>query len=299
MRHLPRFAALRAFEAAARLESFQLAGTELHLTPSAISHQVRGLEAWFGQALFRRGNRQVSLTDEGRRLLARLTPAFDAIESACAELGPAPSATGLSLHAVPSFATKWLGPRLPAFMRQHPEIQLRLSASADPVDLLRSDDYDLAITYGQAPEARGLATEPLGSEEILVLASPALAARIDLDDLRALARVPRIESTLNPVRWPDWFQLNGLKLPAGGGGPAFDRGALAVSAAVQGLGLALESRRFAAEELARGELVVLGEGRFKPIRRPLHFLCYRAADRERPRVVAFRDWLRAAVAAEG
>lgn len=291
MRRLPSFHALRAFEAAARLESFLLASTELRLTPSAISHQVRGLEEHFGKPLFLRRNRQVTLTAEGRRLLARLTPAFDAIEVACAELTPTPQARALALHCAPSFASKVLGPRLPAFLRDHPEIGLHLSASADPIDLTRQEDFDLAIAYGAAAGLPGIVVEPLGRERIAALAAPALAARLDLANPRVFAEVALVESVRSPVRWPDWFQLNGLPLPSGGARPSFDRGALAVSAAAQGLGLALESTRFAQQELAAGELVILGGGRFRDLERELHFLCYRQAQRDLPRIAAFRRWL--------
>ena len=296
MRRLPSFHALRAFEAAARLESFLLASAELRLTPSAISHQVRGLEQHFGLPLFRRRNRQVTLTEEGRRLLARLSPAFDAIEAACADLSPAPGADALALHCVPSFASKFLGPRLPAFLKAHPEVGLHLSASADPLDLARREEFDLAIAYGSVPVTPGIVVEPLGRERIVALAAPALAATLDLDDPRGLAGIALIESVRNPVRWPEWFALNGLALPRGGPRPSFDRGALAVSAAVQGLGLALESTRFAQAELAAGELVILGGARFRAIERELHFLCHRAAQDRLPKIAAFRRWLRAAVA---
>ncbi len=295
MRRIPSFQALRAFEAAARLESFLLASLELHLTPSAISHQVRGLESHFGRPLFVRHNRQVELTPEGRRLLSQLTGAFNAIESACAELSPAPRKHGLAVHCAPSFASKWLGPRLPAFMQQHPAINLRLSASADPIDFARHDDIDLTIAYGRAPSGRGIVAEPLGTEQITALAAPALASRLDPDNLASLIQLTLIESSVSPVRWQDWFTLNGLQFPLGGARPAFDRGALVVSAAVQGLGVALETERFAQDELARGELVRVGEGRFRSVPREMHFLCYRAGQSDSPKIVAFRHWLLAAV----
>ncbi len=294
MRRIPSFQALRAFEAAARLESFLLASLELHLTPSAISHQVRGLESYFGRPLFVRQNRQVEPTPEGRHLLSQLTGAFDAIENACAKLSPVAQQHGLALHCAPSFASKWLGPRLPNFMQQHPAINLRLSASADPIDFARQDDIDLAIAYGRAPRGRGIVAEPLGIEQITALAAPALASQLDPDNLTSLTL---IESAVSPVRWQDWSALNGLKIPTGGARPSFDRGALVISAAVQGLGVALETERFAQDELAKGELVRLGKGYFRSVPREMHFLCYRAAQQDIPKIVAFRHWLLAALQA--
>ncbi len=212
MRRIPSLHALKAFESAARLESFLLASAELHLTPSAISHQVRGLEKYFGRQMFVRHNRQVQLTAEGSRLMSQLTNAFDAIEAACADLGPAPQTQELALHCAPSFASKWLGPRLPSFVQQYPAINLRLSASADPIDLKRQDDIDLAIAYGKAPSGRGIVAESLGAEQIMALATPALAARLDPANPTSMAQFVLIQSSVSPVRWSDWFELNDLPI---------------------------------------------------------------------------------------
>ena len=115
---------------------------------------------------------------------------------------------------------------------------------------------------------------------------------------QALAQCVLINSVMNPVRWTDWFALNELPLPTTGAGPSFDRGALAIAAAVQGLGLALESTRFAQEELAKGELVPVGGGRFRSVTRELHFLCYRVAQQQHPKIAAFRKWLLDAAATD-
>ncbi len=291
MRRLPSFHALRAFESAARLESFLLAAAELHLTPSAISHQIRGLEEHFGRQLFVRKNRQLELTTEARKLMAKLAGAFDAIEVACAELSPGPQMQRLALHSAPSFASKWLGPRLPSFLQEYPAISLRFSSSADPIDLARQDDLDLAIAYGKAPDGRGIVVEPLGTELIIALAAPEIASRLHPTDHLSLQQLVLIESPVSPVQWPEWFALNGLPYRKGGASPSFDRGALAVSAAAQGLGVALESERFAQEELAEGKLVQLGGNRFRHVPRELHFLCYRATQRDLPKIIAFRRWL--------
>src|ERR1700744_2525775 len=112
MRRIPNFVLLRAFESAARLQSFTLAAEELHLTQSAISHQVKELEEYFGRPLFIRRNRRVEMTPEGLGLQERLVRVFDVIEAACNEVSLAPDAQVLVLHSAPSFAAKWLGPRL-------------------------------------------------------------------------------------------------------------------------------------------------------------------------------------------
>ena len=293
MRRIPSFPALRAFEAAARLGSFARASAELHLTPSAVSHQIRALERWFGRALFRRANRQATLTPEGERLLAGLSDAFDAIEAACAELGPPPPspAASLAVHCTPSFAATWLGPRLPAFVEAHPGIALRLSTSADPVDLGRHGAIDILIAYGRPPRGPGLTVESLGPEEIAALCTPEVAHRVGPVGPGMAERFTRLDSSFSPVRWPDWFAENGLPAPAGAAGAVFDRGALVISAAVQGLGAALETLRFAEGELAAGQLVRLGGDGAASLTRDLHFICYRARDEDLAKIQAFRRWL--------
>jgi LysR family glycine cleavage system transcriptional activator len=298
MRRVPSFSALRAFEAAARLGSFSLACQELHLTPSAVSHQVRSLEGYFGHPLFIRHNRHNELTADGQRLLTSLSPAFDAIEVACSELSPSPRKKSLAIHCSPSFASKWLGPRLPDFMRQHPSIAIRLSSGAEPIELVGSEAIDAAVTYGGVLEWPGLITEPLGPEEVSAFCTLAMAAEFGSADLSRLADLALIESLVSPVRWSDWFVANGLKRPPVRGAPSFDRGALAISAARQGLGVALESRRFAHEELAAGELVPLGGDRFHRVTADLHWLSYRSGKKSANIIAPFRGWLFDQIASE-
>ena len=296
MRQIPNLHGLRAFEAAARLGSFLFASEELHLTPSAISHQIRSLEKHFGRPLFIRHNRQVELTLDGQRLFTAITGAFEIIEAACAEFATKSAKSQLlSLHCAPSFASKWLSPRLTTFMRGHPAINIRITASADPVDFARQQELDLAIAYGKPPAVRGVSAEPLGLELIAALAAPQLAKKFDLTKSTATKGLVLIESAVSPVRWSDWFSLNGLSSPKEVERPSFDRGALSVSAAAQGLGFALESTRFAEDELKSGELVRAGGGHLRDIRREMHFLCYRTAQRDLKKIVAFRRWLMAAI----
>lgn len=289
MRRIPNFVLLRAFEAAARLESFTLAAHELHLTPSAISHQVRELEDYFARPLFVRKNRRVEATAEGRRLFLSLARVLDAMEAACSEVALAPQAQVLALHCAPSFAVKWLGPRLPQFLQTHPNVTVRLSTGAEPIDLTRVRDIDMAISYGFALERSGLDVRALGAETIVPLCSPNLLAP-DMPDEERLASLCLIESQLSQVTWRDWFQLNALPQPPR---PrlSFDRAALAISAAVDGMGITLESARLAEKELARGDLVLLGAGRFKTISRETHFLSQRSNERHLEKVRVFRQWM--------
>lgn len=289
LQRIPSLHALRAFEAAARLGSFARASDELRLTPSAISHQVRALEKHFGRALFVRAGRQVILTTDGERLLAALSQAFGIIHAACVEMSPPFRRQDLHVHCTPSFAAKWLGPRLPHFLTQNPGINICISSSAEPLDLLRQDQIDIVVAFGSARKEQGLTVRPLGLEEVTALCSADYAkAHARAEDFE---RVNRLESSLSPVRWSDWFRLNGLAMPAAPRGPSFDRGSLVVAAAVQGLGIALETTRFAEAELAAGSLVRFGGERFRGIRREMHFLCYRTRDQNSPKVRRFCDWV--------
>lgn len=289
MRRIPSFVLLRAFESAARLESFTLAAIELHVTQSAISHQVRKLEEYFGRSLFIRRNRRVELTAEGRRLRESLSRVFDAIETACAEVALASNAQVLALHCSPSLAAKWLGPRLPGFMQAFPDITIRLTSGAEPIDLTRMRELDVAISYGAPQERAGIVSLPLGTEHIAPLCSPVLLSAHTAIQ-KQLAHLTLIDSQLSPVTWADWFTRNGLALPARPR-PSYDRAALAISAAVDGLGVILESTRLAERELDSGELVELGKGQFHPWIERIHFLSYRADERRMRKIEKFRDWL--------
>lgn len=288
MRKLPSLQSLRAFEVAARLQSFLLASEELHLTPSAISHQVRGLEAYLGRPLFIRSNRRVELTDSGTRLLGTLSAMFDMVEEACRDLSPREVIESLSVHCTPSFASNWLAPRLASFMREFPDLNIRMSSSAEPVNMLQEEQLDVAIAYGSVRRRAGVVVEALGAERTAPMASPKLLGkRFKRDDI---AKLTLIESKLNPVQWRDWFKENNLKMPDRPQ-PSFDRAALVLAAAVDGLGIALESVRFAERELAKGDLVIVGEGLYQSIERETHFFCYRTVDRSSQKIQQFHDWL--------
>ncbi len=289
MRTIPHFTLLRAFESAARLESFTLAARELHLTQSAISHQVRKLEDYFGRMLFIRQNRRVELTLEGRRLLESLSRVFDVIEAACAEVALAPKAQVLALYCAPSLAVKWLGPKLPAFMKAHPDITIRLTTGSEQVDLTRAQELDISICYGMVAERPGIVCQPLGTERNVPLCSPDLIDR-HMSPAELIGQLTLIDSQLNRVTWPDWFKLNGLAFP-GRPHPSFDRAAMSIAAATDGMGVALESTRLAERELAKGDLVELGKDLFKVIDVVTHTVSWRANEQHVEKVRLFRDWL--------
>lgn len=291
MRSLPNLSQLRTFEAAARLENFALAAHELSVTPSAVSHQIKKLEQHFGRSLFLRENRQVKVSHEGRRLQETLSRVFDALAAACAEVSLPEDEQVLAVHCAPSFAVKWLGPRLQAFLDQAPAVTLRLTTGAEPLDLRAAREVDLDICYGFVRPRPGVLVTPLGQERIAPLVSPRLLAP-DMAPADVITQLTLIDSSLSPVTWQDWFALQRLTLP-GASRPSFDRAALAIAAATDGMGIALESTTLADKELARGDLVIVGENRFKPIHQPTHFLCQRSDERQRPAIQAFVQWLHA------
>ncbi len=297
MRRIPNFVLLRAFEAAARLESFALAAQELHRTPSAISHQIRELEQYFGCALFLRANRRVEATPQARRLLDSLSRVFDVVEAACQEVALAPQAQVLAVYCAPSLATQWLGPRLADFASAHADVAIRLSTGAEPLDLARVREVDVAISYGHALERAEVRTWALGRERIAPLCSPRLLQE-GVPPAELIARLPLIESQLSPVNWTEWFAACGLR-GRSGTRASFDRAALGISAAVDGMGVVLESTRLAERELRRGDLVELAAPELAVFERSLHFLSCRRSEVALPRIAAFRDWLLAQAAAGG
>ena len=286
---MPNYVLLRAFEAAARLESFTLAAKELHLTQSAISHQIKELEDYFGKPLFFRKNRKVEPTSEGRRLLESLSRIFDVIEAACNEVTLAPNSQVLALHCSPSFAAKWLSPRLPEFIKANPDITIRLTSGAEPIDLLRNQEIDVAISYQFTPTGPGITSVSLGEEKIIPMCSPDLIdPTVSVEEL--MSKLTLIESSLNLHTWERWFEINHLKNPSSRK-MSFDRAALSISAAVDGIGAVLESVRFAERELSRGELVEIGQQIFLPTTDRTHFLSYRSNTKNSQKIKLFNEWI--------
>lgn len=278
---------LRAFEAAGRTGSFRQASVELALSPSAVSHAIRKLEADMGIRLFVRSTRKVQLTPEGEFLYRHVSRGFDdlryGIETVAAR-GP----TVLRLHSAPSFAAQWLVPRLARFLATHPHIDIRLAANTDYVRF-ETDEFDLDIVYGK-PRAEGVVTIPLGNELLTPLCSPEMAWKIKRP--ADLAGFPLIQSEYKQYRWPSWFEANGLPVRTPQGA-RFDRSFLAIAAAADGLGVALESTRLAERELKSGRLVRPLAGQETEIRYSAHHLAYSGAGQQRHTIGIFRDWLMA------
>src|SRR5262245_18126453 len=213
--HLPPLSALRAFEAAARHMSFSRAADELHVTPAAISHQIHALEEDLGIKLFHRMSRSIELTASARILLPGLSEAFAGIQSSVGRLRAHNDTGTLTVTASPSFAAKWLVLRLHRFQEQCPQIDVRISATDEVVDLSKGD-FDIAIRYGTG-KYPGLDVERLLRNEVFPACSPQLLAsgpplRTSQDlSAHALIHDQAIERDPLVPTWPMWLKAAGVK----------------------------------------------------------------------------------------
>lgn len=288
MRRLPPLSALRAFEAAARHGSFKQAASELAVTPTAISHQIRSLEQYTGLVLFERQVRKVALTGAGAALYPVLRDGFNAFETALAQLGAAQGRQQVTISATHAFTARWLAPRVARFRQLHPEVDLELHASEQPVEL-GTGDADLAIRYGRGPYA-GMVAEPLFEDAFVPMASAALAG-----GSLELGVVPLIDfkwarrSALNPT-WENWFAAAGLPWTGRPGQLRFSDEDHAIQATLSGQGAALLSLTLLADDLNAGRLVRLAG---PAIAGHTYHLVRSAGHAPAPHVEAAQAWLRA------
>jgi LysR family glycine cleavage system transcriptional activator len=286
--------ALRAFEAAARHMSFSKAADELHVTPAAVSHQIHALEEDLGVRLFYRMNRSIELTASARVLLPGLSEAFAGIQSSVKRLRAHNDTGTLTVTASPSFAAKWLVLRLHRFQEQCTEVDVRISASDDVVDLTKGD-FDIAIRYGSG-RYPGLDVELLFTNKVfpacspqLLGAGPPLRTPDDLP-LHALIYDNAVERDPLVPTWPMWLKAAGVKNVPAAAGLTFNNISLALDAAIAGHGVVLAYSTIAAADLAAGRLV-----RLFSLALPDQFAYYivtAPGALERPKVRAFRNWLR-------
>jgi LysR family glycine cleavage system transcriptional activator len=284
---LPPMNTLRAFEAAARHLSFTLAAEELHVTQAAVSHQIRTLEEALGVRLFRRLNRAIRLTEEGQEFVGEVRKALSHLATAVEKLA-APDAGGpLTVSVLPSFAAKWLVPRLGRFRIKHPEIDVRISPSIQLTDFQR-DDVDMAVRYGKG-DYEGLSSERLMTEDIFPVCSPALLVG---PNALAAPQDLRHHTLLHDdayVDWTMWLLVAGVEGVDPRQGPFFTDSALVIQAAVEGQGVALARGALAAGDIEAGRLV-------KPfdIAIPTEYAYYVVSPKatmQHPKIAAFREWL--------
>ena len=284
LRRVP-LAFLRVFEAAGRAGSFAGAAEELGLSPSAVSHSIRKLEESIALKLFERSTREVALTREGTVLLEHIQRGLEEMRRGFA-LVTSDEPMPLRLHSAPSIATQWLLPRLARFIREHPQIDLRISASTDYARF-ENDDFDLDIVYG-APRASPYEKLPLAVERLTPLCNPDIARQIrsatDLYGQRL------IQCDVQMLQWQGWFEANKLAPPRHYG-LRFDRSSMAIAAAVDGLGVVLESTLLAERELAQGTLESPLLGKTQEVRYVGHYLVYPKRLHPNDSLEAFKRWL--------
>lgn len=287
---LPSLSTLRPFEAAARHQSFSRAADELHLTHGAVSHQVRALEEHLGTPLFERHGKRVAVTAAGRSLAERIRSALDDIARALEQARGAGRPRGLTVSVLPSFASRWLMPRLIRFMDANPDIELTVNATTVLANFA-NDKVDIAIRYGRGPWP-GLACEKILEDECFPVASPKMNR----------GRLPKSAKELLGVRiiredrdyWKEWLAAAGVAIEGPLGGPSFNDATFALQAATRGEGVAMTRRSLVGDDIERGVLVQLF-----PLTVPSlesYWLVSRKDLAEVPKVKSFREWVKAELA---
>lgn len=298
-RQFPPLNPLRAFEVAARHLSFTRAAEELFVTPSAVSHQVKTLEESLGIALFVRDTKALSLTPAGKAYLPGVQEAFRQLVMATHQLHREQSVPSLKLNLPPTFAVKWLIPRMSRFMEAHPGIDLKISTLKHMVDFTR-EDFDLAVRYSRGIYP-GMHTEQCLPVEVFPVCSPALLAGpkplATVDDLRhhtLLHDDSTYDDVSNP-NWATWLNHAGVSGVDTTRGPSFWPSHLVLDAAVEGLGVALAKKNWVEKDLAARRLV----RPFADLTLPVEFSYFVIFPQDRihdPRIRAFMEWMRQEVA---
>ena len=273
---------LQTFVVAARARNLTRAAEQLHLTVSALSHQVRLLEERVGCKVFVRGPRGLKLTEVGQRLFDKVAPHLDAIDDALKPLF-ARDDNALSLSAMPSMTSSWLLPRLPRFVASHPEVELNLDSSIELVDFA-DGRWDAALRYGMG-EWPGLTVELLIEEWLTPVASRSLLAGRKPPKLAELGKLP----LLGPEEiWQNWFALHGGQPPRRYVA-SFNDAESRQRAALGGLGVALGRTTMVRPLIEAGQLVTLFPEMMKGKR--AHYLVYPERSRRHPGFIVFREWL--------
>jgi LysR family glycine cleavage system transcriptional activator len=307
LQRLPPLNALKVFESAARHLSLKRAAQELSVTPAAISHQVKTLEDYLGVKLFRRLNRALELTPAAHAALPKLREGFDSLAQAVATMRPQPDSGRVTVSAAPSFAVRWLMPRLHRFFAVHPEIDVRVSARMRLVNKSGRDsaveratienwleESDVAILYGHG-DYPGFRVDKLFALTIAPMCSPQLAQGEHPlqhpQDLQYHALVHDDTGMLcdGVAFWDVWLKAAGVKGGDTSRGSHFSHAVLALEAASDALGVVATFPVLAAAELAAGRLILPFE-LHAPLRSAYYLVC-NDTGALRPAVAAFRDWL--------
>mgnify|MGYP003700689721 FL=1 len=291
-RKLPPLNALRAFEAAARQLSFTKAAAELNVTQAAISHQVKTLEEHLGLPLFRRLNRRLVLTEAGQLYLPVLREAFDAMAAGTARLGQEREGGALNISVLPSFAAKWLLPRLSRFRDRYPDIDVMVSANDRLIDFA-DGTYEMGIRYGLG-DYPGLRCDLLLPDEVFPVCSPKLTEgphplRSPTDLRHHTLLHDEVSRHDESPDWRNWLKAAGIDDIDAQRGPGFSDSSMVIEAAAAGQGVALGHRWLAAADLESGRIVMP----FGPVlpSKFAYYLVSPLAVADHRRLSLFRDWL--------
>lgn len=290
---LPPLTALRAFEAAARHMSFANAAAELHVTPAALSFQIKSLEAHLGAPVFIRLNRKVELTEVGMALMPGLAEGFEALQNAWGVALRKLDQGHLTVTSGPAFMTGWLAPRISKFVAAHPDLELRLTASMKLLNFQR-DGIDIALRFGPVLEGtdKGYFSEILFQDWATPMIAPELAGQIKTpQDIYSQTIIGQGNNEVLSVleRWDEWCKVMGIAVPKGKG-PYFSIPDSALNSAANGGGIVLGRVSLAEPYLTSGRLVM-------PFKETIHRgFCYRLVcplgAEKTPNVVVFRDWIK-------
>ncbi len=295
-RPLPPLNALRAFEATARHASFSKAADELHVTPAALSHQIRGLEDLLGLKLFHRRARAIELTDAARLIYPGIRTGFENLRGAVEQLDRARQDRILVVSSSPGLTAKWLVPRIYRFLAQHPDVDTRISSGTAYANFTTDGvDVGIRLSSGVHPE---LYVEKLSDEWMLPLCSPRLLqGEAPLLSARDLPRFPLIQIDLPGLvpTWDDWLRVVGIEGIDTSRGLRLNVADHALDAASEGTGVVLGYKLVASHDVTLGRLVSPFGPELPLPGRSYHFVCARGQER-RPAIKAFRDWLFAEIA---
>jgi len=287
-RKIPSTAALIAFEAAARHQSFTRAAEELALTQSAICRQIGSLEAFLSVALFRRSRRGVQLTEAGQSYARRIATQLDAVERDTLSLMGQQGSMSLELAVVPTFGTQWLVPRLKDFQTRHPQITLNLTNRTRPF-LFADTDFDAAIYFGDA-DWSGTEAYFLMTEDLQPVCSPALLPDGKPVAFAALAEMPLLQQSTRPYAWRQWFDSLGMKVARDMTGPRLELFSMLAQAAEHRMGVALIPPFLIQRELAEGRLVIAHPHAYRSQTQG-YYLMIPERKVEATGLMAFREWL--------
>lgn len=287
-RRIPPFAALRAFESAARLGNLRLAGEELSLSVSAISHQIKSLEEFLGITLFHRDQNKLRLTVPGKDYLLELTRGLDLIAAATARIERERQSNSVSINLFSSLAALWLLPRLASFRKREPNIDVRVITTLDPIDF-RTGLLDMAIRYADQPP-KAAKTALLFKDVAFPVCSPAYRDEfLGLDPSSDLSRQTLITCQAYPEEWAQWFRHIGFAGKPPQHTIDVDSRALALEAATDGLGVAMGRTPYVDRALAAGRLVRFNK-RMLSTGQSYYLAMTESAMRSKP-ARSFAEWL--------